>query len=275
MSIFIQRLIVAAMLVSAWTVVSCKKQEKDDVPSASSSYKAVTVTNPGSINGTVSIEGGAPSVAPLVINHDNDACGTSHPSPRILCNATGGVKYAVVYLADIKEGAKLEVPAAPFQMEQKGCAYEPHVSVLPLGTTLAVQNLDKNVLHNVHLLLGEETIWNQAQPMYEQNNNIKLRRPGVMTLRCDAGHIWMSGYVWVVEHPYYAVTDENGAFTLPNVPPGTYTLVSWHEGWNATEHRAPAGDLAGYSYDAPHEVRQQVTVQAGTPTTVAITIPAH
>jgi hypothetical protein len=47
-------------------------------------------------------------------------------------------------------------------------------------------------------------------------------------IKCDV-HAWMRSYVGAVEHPYFAVTGEDGAFSLPDLPPGTYTIAAWHE----------------------------------------------
>jgi hypothetical protein len=47
-------------------------------------------------------------------------------------------------------------------------------------------------------------------------------------LKCDI-HFWMSGYVHVSQHPFFAITGDDGSFIIPDVPPGTYTLLAWHE----------------------------------------------
>ncbi len=53
--------------------------------------------------------------------------------------------------------------------------------------------------------------------------------------KCDAGHTWMSAYIWVSKHPYYAVTDKSGKFEIADVPPGTYKLKAWHEALGTVE----------------------------------------
>jgi len=88
------------------------------------------------------------------------------------------------------------------------------------------------VLHNVHAVATgptPATVFNLAMPFKGQKLPIPMRKPGLMKLQCDAGHTWMSGYIYVFEHPYYAVTDEKGAFTIKDVPPGDYTVEMWHE----------------------------------------------
>jgi hypothetical protein len=89
-----------------------------------------------------------------------------------------------------------------------------------------------------------------------------MRKPGFFFVRCDAGHVWMSAYVWVTEHPYYALTDAKGGFELTDVPPGTYELRFWHENWEATPVEE-GGKVTGYAYGAPRTHFATVTVKAG------------
>jgi len=93
---------------------------------------------------------------------------------------------------------------------------------------LTVLNQD-GILHNIHAYQGKETLFNMAQPKFRKELQRKLTTPGVVMLRCDV-HSWMKGYVVLLkDQPYYAVTDENGRFTISDLPPGTYTLHAWHE----------------------------------------------
>jgi hypothetical protein len=101
-----------------------------------------------------------------------------------------------------------------------------------VGTALAVLNNDA-VLHNVHGTTetggSPLTVFNIAMPFKGGKSPQVLKRPGAIKLRCDAGHTWMSAYVHVFDHPFYAVTDAKGRFTIKDVPPGKYTLEYWHE----------------------------------------------
>ena len=56
----------------------------------------------------------------------------------------------------------------------------------------------------------------------------KIRDTGILKLVCDT-HAWMLGFVHIFDHPFFAATDVNGAFSIPNVPAGTYTVKAWHE----------------------------------------------
>src|ERR1035437_9909837 len=134
---------------------SCRQHDNDAGTLPATNYRVIDVKNGGAITGTVRVDGGVPSIPKLEINHDNDACGTEHSSPRLVCGKNGELKYAVVYLREIHEGTANMLPEHQPLITQKGCAYEPHISVVPVGTTIAVKNEDRNVLHNVHMLMGD------------------------------------------------------------------------------------------------------------------------
>ena len=79
--------------------------------------------------------------------------------------------------------------------------------------------------------------FNIAQPVQGQTNDVKLEQEnGMLHVKCDV-HRWMTEYVGVVEHPYFAVSDANGAFTIRGVPPGDHTVVAWHEKLGSIEQK--------------------------------------
>jgi len=150
-------------------------------------------------------------------------------------------------------------------IDQKGCRYDPHVVLVPVTPSLAITNSD-TVLHNVHACASDaarKTLFNIAQPLVGQQTPIapeKLASPGFYALCCEAGHPWMSGYLVVAAHPYYAVTGADGSFVLADVPPGTYQVRMWHEGVQVRSYYA---NLQRYDYEDPYEASAQVTVAAG------------
>jgi hypothetical protein len=102
----------------------------------------------------------------------------------------------------------------------------PHVQVIQSGP-LDVVNSDP-ILHNTHGFYGRRTAFNLALPNQGQTIMTELERPGMVRVECDA-HGWMLAWVYVADSPYYAVTAEDGAFTITDIPPGDYNLVAWQE----------------------------------------------
>jgi hypothetical protein len=181
----------------------------------------------GSIQGTVKIVKPAPAAPPLPVVKDGAVCGKEAPNDLVVADKSGGLANVVVFLKDVKVAGK-PAPVANAALDQRQCRYFPHVQALTVGTQLSLMNNDA-ILHNVHANETNMTVFNVAMPIKGQKLPIPMRKPGLMKLQCDAGHTWMSGYVYVFDHPYYAVTDEKGAFTIKDVPPGDYTVELWHE----------------------------------------------
>ena len=161
-------------------------------------------------------------------------------------------------------------------LDQKGCVYVPHVQVVRAGTQLVVLNSDP-VEHNLHAFKNTELVeqFNFGTPPGARKPDVpeaRLKSPAKYIVKCDI-HPWMNATVHATAHPYYAVTGKDGRFTLENVPPGTWTLVCWHEGmtWSAV---VKDGAIAGYNYGKDVEVSAKVTVTTGGETTHDFEVPA-
>jgi hypothetical protein len=190
----------------------------------------------GSIQGTVRATKPVPTTAARVpVVKDGGVCGKDAPNETLVVDKGGGLANVVVFVKDAKFSGK-PAPVANAALDQKQCRYFPHVQALTVGTQLSLMNNDA-ILHNVHANDTGMTVFNVAMPIKGQKLPIPMRKPGLMKLQCDAGHTWMNGYIYVFEHPYFAVTDDKGGFTIQDVPPGEYTLELWHE--------APDGQGAG------------------------------
>jgi hypothetical protein len=100
---------------------------------------------------------------------------------------------------------------------------------MQLGERLKVKSNDPK-LHVPHAYLGDRTVFNLSLPF--KNTTIdttnKIRQPGILKVVCDT-HAWMLGFIHVFDHPYFAVTNEQGAFLIPDLPAGVYVLKAWHE----------------------------------------------
>ena len=106
--------------------------------------------------------------------------------------------------------------------------YDPHVVVMETGQAFQVINADP-VTHNIHPLPKDNREWNESQPPGAAPINQTFAHEEIaIPVKCNI-HPWMKAYIAVFNHPYFAVTKEDGSFNLKNVPPGNYTLVAWHE----------------------------------------------
>jgi hypothetical protein len=111
-------------------------------------------------------------------------------------------------------------------MDQKQCAFIPRVVIVPVGGTVEFLNSDR-LLHNVRSNGKENPPFNRAQP-HARSIAFSFKQPERLRVDCDL-HSWMRGWVVIAEHPFYAITNEQGEFTLGNVPQGKYTLQVWQE----------------------------------------------
>jgi hypothetical protein len=200
-------------------------------PSLTHAYDVVEVTDGGTIKGKI-IYQGEMATKKIIPTKDKEVCGDIRDDPLIVVGADKGVQDAVVYLKDVQKGKALPKPATKPEINNHNCRFEPHVQAIPVGS-LVIVNSDP-ILHNTHGFLGKQTIFNQAMPTKGMHIEKPIKKPGMMRVECDV-HGWMLAWVYGAEHPYYAVTQKDGTFSIPDVPPGSYTLVAWHEYTGETE----------------------------------------
>ena len=205
---------------------------------AQADYQVLSVENGGSIKGTVKWQGAVPHLTASDINRDPQVCdplGQKHRDlERLLIAPNGGVANTVVFLKNITRGKAMDLPAPRRFLDQKNCRYEPHILLVPLQATLTVRDSDP-LLHTVQMTGSAD--YNLPFVLAGQEIKRPMTREGKVSLRCNV-HVWMNGEMMVAQHPYYAVTDEDGNFELSQVPPGNYEIVAWHEGWRVVGESA-------------------------------------
>jgi plastocyanin len=140
----------------------------------------------------------------------------------------GGLQNVFVYVKDGLGNRTFAAPATPVVLDQQGCHYVPHVVGIQVGQPMEIVNSD-STLHNVHALPKENGEFNQGQPLKGMKNVHTFTTKEVMVpFKCDV-HGWMNAWVGVLDHPFYAVTGNDGSFSIKGLPPGTYTIEAWHE----------------------------------------------
>lgn len=206
-----------------------------DTASAETPAAAVeTDTNSASISGTVTFNGDAPEMAVLDMAADPicEEKNKENPKRRQVLILGDNQRIANV-MVQIK-GASVpdmdhDMADMVVEFDQGGCQYSPHVFALRVGQTLKILNPD-GTLHNVHAFSKVNAEFNEAMPQFrtELEKVFDKAEPTPFAVKCDV-HPWMNAWAAVFDHPYFAVTGEDGSFTIDGLPAGTYELEIWHE----------------------------------------------
>lgn len=187
----------------------------------------------GSLSGVVKFEGNAPNPQKFQVAKDPNTCGSGERKlQEVNVGSGGGLSGAVVYLEDVEGDREFEQPTDGYVIDQQGCHFVPHISIVPKGADVVIVNSDP-VLHNIHTyqIMGRvrRSMFNIAQP--EQNQKITKRmdpkNSNVIKVECDA-HNFMHAWVFTADNPYYAETDASGNFSISDIPAGKYTVKAWN-----------------------------------------------
>jgi plastocyanin len=194
----------------------------------------ISAQSGGTIEGHVKLTGTPPPNAVIKMGADPN-CLKINAGKRVVQQTVvrapdGGLMNAFVNV----KGSFPQAAASPASavIDQQGCVYHPRVQGARVGQTLEVRNSDAT-LHNIHSMSNKGSDFNVGQPLAGMVYKYQLKTEEVMLhVKCDV-HSWMTGYVGLVSHPYFAVTEATGAFTIPNVPAGKQTVQVWHEQYGA------------------------------------------
>ena len=191
------------------------------------------------IKGNVRYAGAPIEKKKIAVTIDQYVCGKEKEAEDLLLSSNNGIRNAVVSLQNVSPRAKQDWNLPAPKMDQKQCSFVPRVVVVPVGGTVEFLNSDR-LLHNVKSAGKENPPFNRAQP-HARSISFVFKQPEILRVDCDL-HSWMRGWVVVAEHPFYAVTNEQGEFILENVPPGKYSLQVWHESLAAVTQELVVGD---------------------------------
>jgi len=190
----------------------------------------------GTVTGVVKFSGKQPERKPLTNMTGNAYCaahcnGQPPLDEKWVFGKNGDADTfgnVLVYVSKGLDGKKFTAPKEPAVLDQVGCVYTPRVVGVMVGQPLQVRNSDAT-LHNVMANLKTNKAFNEGMSVKGatiekvfQNAEFKA------DFRCFM-HPWMVAYVHVMDHPFYAVTGPDGAFTLKGLPPGEYEITTLHE----------------------------------------------
>jgi len=184
------------------------------------------VASGGTIKGAVVLKGAMPELRKLPVTIDQYVCGKEKNAEDLLASPQGGIRNAVVWLDKAPPGTIAATPPATATMDQKDCLFAPRVVIVPAGGRIDFLNSDR-LLHNLHSTPSNNPPFNRTQPK-GRTITLSFSQPEIIRVTCDL-HSWMRGWVVVADHPFYALTDGEGQFTLQGLPAGRYTLRAWQE----------------------------------------------
>jgi plastocyanin len=156
----------------------------------------------------------------------------------------GGVdrRRSVVYLETAPRGAFDDQPDQPrATMDQRDETFVPHVLAIMAGTLVDFPNSDRTY-HNVFSLSRPRT-FDLGRYAAGKSKSVRFERPGIVRVFCDI-HSHMNAFILVFGHPYFATTDAEGRYRIPDVPGGTYTVAIWNEGVVRESRRVSVQDAA-------------------------------
>ncbi len=212
----------------------------------------VDLSNAGSVTGTVSFTGTAPAPEPIDMSEEPE-CAEKHdgtPAKRsVVVGDGGGLANVFVYVKEGLPAGEWPTPSEAVTLDQDGCEYQPHVLGVQAGQNIEIMNSD-GLLHNINTTPSANRGFNISQPTTMTSTRTFAQPEVMIPVRCDV-HGWMEAYIGVTEHPYFAVSGDDGTFSIDRLPPGQYVLEAWHEVYGAQT--------------------ANVTVEANTPASVTFT----
>ena len=194
-------------------------------------FATCQLSGAGDITGIITLKGTPPAAKEITPIKDDPNCSAMYPGalPKTMfyvLGANGELADVIVSLQGVS-GKSTGASAAPVVLDQKGCLYTPQILAVQTGQKIIVKNSD-SCIHNVHTSPKENPAANQVQMPGGADLTFTFDKPEpFLKFQCDV-HPWMFAWVTVIDHPYFAVTDKDGKFTIKNVPPGKYTLEAAH-----------------------------------------------
>jgi hypothetical protein len=226
--------------------------------SAAQAYEEKTVTDGATIAGKVIFKGTVPSPRPfgLIVYPDMELCerisdGKGH---RLLQDFTvskdGGLQDVVVVVEDVKQGKPF--PIAGPKIAIKECNFTPFMSVIRDRQSMTFQNHD-GVIHDIQTYAiednkrGDRIFDRAALPDSTLTQEVRLPKDQKIVWTQCGKHSFMQTWFYAVDNPYYAITSEDGTFSIKDLPPGRYRVTAWHPFMNLREQTV---DLSAHAHTA-------------------------
>jgi len=202
--------------------------------------------NEGSITGSINFTGAVPAPRKLDMSNDSNCVGENFLDDVIVNN--GKLQNVFVFVKSGTPQAAFETPTAEVTLDQKGCKYVPRVLGIQAGQPLKILNSDSTT-HNIHPLPQVNREFNESQQAGQGPIIRKFKHPeAIFPVKCNQ-HSWMRAHIAVLAHPFFAISDSGGEFTIKGLPPGEYEIEAWHERYGAKQAKIKVTEKADTKAD--------------------------
>ncbi|MFN2420932.1 MAG: carboxypeptidase regulatory-like domain-containing protein [Gemmatimonadota bacterium] len=239
------RLALATGLVMALSAACGGGGEEAEQTEGEPTEEAGPVVSPDSaatITGSITFQGPAPPAEPIDMSEE-PTCAEKHtepPAQQVVVVGSGGeLANVFVYVKEGLAARDWPTPSDGVTIDQQGCEYHPHVLAIQTGQPLIIKNSD-GILHNINTQPTVNQGFNISQPVEMETEREFSAAEVMIPVKCDV-HGWMEAYIGVQDHPYMAVTGEDGSFSLANLPPGEYIIEAWHERYGTQTQTVTVG----------------------------------
>jgi plastocyanin len=202
--------------------------------------------NEGAIIGSINLTGAVPAPSKLDMSNDAKCEGENFLDDMVVKD--GKLQNVFIFVKSGLPQAAFETPATEVTLDQKGCKFLPRVLGIQAGQPLKIVNSDQTD-HNIHPIPQVNREFNDSQLPGQKPIIRKFKYPeAIFPVKCNK-HTWMKAYIAVLAHPFFAISDSNGGFTIKGLPPGEYEIEAWHERYGAKQAKIKVAEKADTKAD--------------------------
>ena len=217
----------------------------------------------GDIQGKITFDGKAPKMKSLRMDADPVCVANNEVTPRkewLILDENNGLKNVLVFVKESPStplSGDYSPPPNPAVIDQNGCVYVPHVLGVMVGQNLDILNSD-GPLHNINALPKVNKEFNKAMPRSKKRMTVQFNRSEApFKVKCDV-HPWMGAFIGVFDHPYFAVTGDDGSYVISGLESGDYIIEAWHEKLGSQTANVTVGDsAANFTFKKPEKKKKK------------------